>query len=130
MITTGTILRKNLFGVAESTPAVEAGGTGSNPVIRANKKGIMERKRTENEIRRDLITFFNTMYENGLLNLYYVSLISADNLVDHESCDFVEKRLNEFKDALPETEITEQEAWVRQIEAGLDIIKKERERLG
>ncbi len=70
------------------------------------------------------------MYENGLLNLYYVSLISADNLVDREACDFAEKRLNEFKDILPETEITERGKWVRQIEAGLDIIKKERERLG
>jgi hypothetical protein len=90
----------------------------------------MERKRTEKEIRQDLITFLNTMYENGLLNLYYVSLISADNLVDREACDFAEKRLNEFKDILPETEITEQGKWVRQIEAGLDIIKKERERLG
>jgi hypothetical protein len=90
----------------------------------------MERKRTEKEIRQDLITFLNTMYENGLLNLYYVSLISADNLVDREACVFAEKRLNEFKDILPETEITEQGKWVRQIEAGLDIIKKERERLG
>ena len=69
------------------------------------------------------------MFESGLLNLYYVSLISADSLLDTESCDYAEKSLNEFKNALPETEITEQGKWLRQIEAGLDIVKEERRRL-
>ena len=69
------------------------------------------------------------MFESGLLNLYYVSLISADSLLDPESCDYAEKSLNEFKNALPETEITEQGKWLRQIEAGLDIVREERKRL-
>lgn len=69
------------------------------------------------------------MFETGLLNLYYVSLISADSLLDEESCDYAEKSLNEFKNALPETKITEQGKWLRQIETGLEIIKEERKRL-
>ena len=89
----------------------------------------MEKKRTEKEIRNDIITLLNTMFETGLLNFYYVSLISADSLLDGESCDYAEKSLNEFKDALPETKITKQGKWLRRIEAGLDIIKEERRRL-
>ncbi len=52
MITTGTILRKNLFGVADSTLAVEAGGAGSNPVIRANKKESWKGKERKKKLGR------------------------------------------------------------------------------
>ena len=86
----------------------------------------MERKRTEKEIRNDIVSFLNCIFKEGVLNLYYASLISADSLNTAEDCDVAEKSLNEFKEALPNTEINNQEKWLERIKEGLNIVKREK----
>ena len=86
----------------------------------------MEKKRTGKEIKQDIVSFLNLIFEEGVLNLYYAGLISADSLNTVEDCDIAEKSLNEFKDALPETNISEQEKCLERINDGLKIVKREK----
>ena len=94
---------------------------GLSPVSRS-----MEKKRTEKEINQDIVSFLNSIFKEGVLNLYYASLISADSLNTVEDCDIAEKSLNEFNEALPETKISEQEKWFERIKDGLKIVKRKK----
>lgn len=86
----------------------------------------MEKNVTEKEIKQDIVSFLNAIFEEGLLNLYYAMLISADSLSTVEDCNLAEKSLNEFKDALPETKISERGKWLERINDGLKIVKREK----
>ena len=73
--------------------------------------------------------FINTLFKEGQLDFFYVSVISSDTLLSVGACDNSERLLLGFKEVLPDTEVPGKEKWYELIEDGLKIIKRDRKKL-
>lgn len=88
----------------------------------------MSKKVSEEESKKDIVAFINSLIESDMLYLFYASLISADTLVSLDDCEVVEKQMLEFKEALPKTNLEKDklDEWSKLIEDGLDIIRRDK----
>lgn len=77
---------------------------------------------------RDIATLLEELEGTGLLNLYFVSLISADNILTAGDCDTSEKKLLELREAIPNSNVKEKEKWISRVEDGLKIVRRDREK--
>ncbi len=75
-----------------------------------------------------MVNLLNKLKENGLIWLYLVSLISADNLLCPEDCDRAINLLNETIKAIPETNFTdeEKEKILKRCNNGLEICEADK----
>ena len=88
----------------------------------------MPKKVSEEESKKDVVSLINSLNDSGMLYFYYISLISSDSLMSVEDCEFAEKQMLEFQEALPKTNVknTEDTDWSKLIEDGLDVIRRDK----
>lgn len=73
------------------------------------------------------IKVLNTVNKQGMLPMLFGELVSADALTNAEQCKKSLEILNDFKEALPETEIEDKDTWMKFIDDGLEIVKRDLE---
>lgn len=74
------------------------------------------------------IELLNTVDGEGLLDLLYASLISADSLTSADYCDKTIEMLTSFLEALPSTKIVNKDAWHDRFVTGIEIAKRDKKR--
>lgn len=73
------------------------------------------------------IKVLNTVNKQGMLPMLFGELVSADALTNEGQCKKSLEILNDFKEALPETEIDDKDKWMKFIDDGLEIVKRDLE---
>lgn len=73
------------------------------------------------------IKVLNTVNKQGMLPILFGELVSADALTNTEQCKKSLEILSDFKEALPETEIEDKDTWMKFIDDGLEIVKRDLE---
>lgn len=67
------------------------------------------------------------LQKNQLLDLYLVSLISSDTLINKEACDKSLEKIREAKELIKTANINNKDFYVKMIEDGENIIIRDRE---
>jgi hypothetical protein len=71
------------------------------------------------------IDFFNGLIEHGMLPLFLVSLISADNIDTKETWENNYAQITKLKQYIEEIEFEDKVKYLEQINKGIEIIKRE-----
>lgn len=74
-----------------------------------------------------MVDMLGELEQLGFLNLYFVSLISADTLQSIEDCDKSEAKLLELQEAIPDSQLQDKEKWLERAKDGLEIVRRDRE---
>ena len=78
--------------------------------------------------KEKIIELLNEADRNQMLPMIFGSLISADALTSANACRKSIEILEDFKEAIPESEVMNKDVWMKFVSEGLEIARKDLEK--